>query len=286
MLSQTVKDIKILVHDDGSKDGTREIIDRYVALFPNRIYRIEAEPTGSACKNFAFLLSKCNTEYIMFCDQDDVWNENKVELTLKAMNEAEQQYGADTPILVHSDLSVVNENLEVVDDSFFHFQGLDASKVSLPHLLVQNYVTGCTMMINKPLHDIAGEIPGECAMHDWWLALVAALFGQIVFVNRPLMLYRQHSGNEVGAKSSHGISYIVRKIRSLGEVQSNYMKTYIQARLLRQRFSGKLTHKNQKILNAYCNMSEVGKIGRIRIMRQYDFKKSTTLRVIGQYFLI
>ncbi len=286
LLSQTYSDFQILIHDDGSTDGTMAIINSYMTKYPEKIKYLEGEKCGGACQNFSFMLSKCDSEYIMFCDQDDVWFPDKIEITMDSMREAER-ISPNLPVLVHGDLTVTDGDLNVIDKSFFHFQSINGKRATFSHLLVQNYVTGCTVMINRNLKDKCGEIPRECAMHDWWLALVCSLFGEIVFINRPLLYYRQHEGNKVGAKVSHGIGYIKRKLMNFGEMRDNYLKTYVQARILRTRYiKDNVSPENLKILNAYCNMSELGKIGRIKIMRRYDFRKSTKLRVFGQYIMI
>lgn len=286
LLAQTYKDFNILIHDDGSTDDTTYIIDDYIIKYPDRIKLVDAPPTGSTQANFSLLFSKCDSDYIMFCDQDDIWHPRKIEKQIAAIKKAEEEYGIDTPILLHSDLTVTNSEMKPIAHSFFNYQKLDASRVLLPHLLVQNCVTGCTVTVNRALKNRSGEIPKECAMHDWWLALVAVIFGKIIFIEEPLVYYRQHSNNQVGAKSAGSLTYIANKLKSISKIKANYLATYIQARMLRQRFIKDADIVSQKIINAYCNMSELSKIGRIKLMRRYDFKKNTKLRVLGQYIII
>ncbi|MBR0466691.1 MAG: glycosyltransferase family 2 protein [Clostridia bacterium] len=286
LLSQTYKDFNILVHDDGSSDDTLGIIDDYITKYPDKISRIDAPPTGSPQGNFSLLFSKCESDYILFCDQDDIWKPTKIEKDITAIIKAEEEYGKDTPILLHSDLTVANENGQTVYRSFFRQQGFDNGYITLPHLLVKNYVTGCTVAVNKALKDRSGEIPKECPMHDWWMALVACVFGKIIFIDEPLVYYRQHGDNEVGARHSKGFGYVAEKIKNLSRVKSDYLSTYIQARMFRQRFINDLDSDSQKIINAYCNMSELSKMGRIRLLRRYDFKKNSKLKVLGQYLIV
>ncbi len=284
LLSQTIKDIKILIRDDGSTDGSEKIINEYLNNYPEKIKLICGEPTKSACGNFKQLLKSADDDYIMFCDQDDVWLPEKIEVTLKKMRELE--FGFDGPVLIHSDLYVVDSALNTISPSFFEYQGLTKAEDRLPRLLVQNCVTGCTVMINRKLKEICGEIPNECAMHDWWLALVASLFGKIGFIETPLILYRQHEYNQVGAKSSKGIGFIKRKLGDINTVKKNYSATYIQAEILRERFNGSLNPEKLEIINAYCSIPSLCKIKRIATLKKYNFYKSTTLRIIGQYFFV
>ncbi len=285
LLAQSYKDFRIVIRDDGSSDGTVDIINRYAKENPEKISIAIGEPTGSACGNFSALFDLVDDDYIMFCDQDDIWLPDKIEKTLGYMLEAEEQY-PDTPILVHSDLRVVDGNLNTVCESFFEFQQILQDKVTLPRLLVQNYVTGCTMMLNRKLKTLCGSIPKECAMHDWWLALVCSLFGKIICINEPTMLYRQHGGNQVGAKAAKGIGFIKRKLETLDRVRENYNATYIQAKILLERYCDKISEKQLQVLRAYCQIEHSSRFKKIRLMHRYDFRKCTRLRVLGQYFLM
>lgn len=220
----------------------------------------------------------------MFCDQDDVWLPQKIEKTLEAMQNAE--IDGKTPVLVHTDLKVADKALNVISPSFFEFQRLIQNDITLPKLLVQNYVTGCTVMINRALKERCGKIPNDCIMHDWWLALVAILFGKIVCVGEPTMLYRQHSDNQVGAKAAYGFAFVKRKLATLSQVRKNYNATYAQARALLENYGEDLSEEQKNMLEVYCKIPKMNKLQKIQTVRKYNFKKCTRLRVIGQYFLM
>lgn len=284
LISQTYQDFKIAIRDDGSTDTSPDIIDYYCEKYPQKIFKITGEPTKSAKLNFAELYRNVDDDYIMFCDQDDVWLPEKIEKTLAAMQKAEGE-GGKIPVLVHGDLKVVNQNLEIISPSFFEFQQLKQERVDLRHLLVQNYVTGCTVMVNRALKQKCSQIPPQCIMHDWWLALTAALFGKIVCLNQPTMLYRQHAGNQVGAKASYGVALIKRKLATLSQVQENYNATYTQANALLERYEGQLSDLQYKIIRSYRDMQNASKLKKIKTINKYGFKKCTRLRILGQYFL-
>ncbi len=285
ILNQSVKDIKIVIRDDASTDNSVDIINYYCNEYPDKIFCLCGESTGSAKQNFARLLECCDDDYIMFCDQDDVWLPQKVEITLAAMQNAEGK-DATIPVLVHTDLKVVDQELNVISESFFEFQRLAQTDITLPKLLVQNYVTGCTVMINRALKEKCGLIPQNCIMHDWWLALVSVLFGKLVCVNEPTILYRQHADNQVGAKAAYGIAFIKRKLATLSEVCKNYNDTYQQAKALLVAYNDRLDKHDKEILQIYCEIQKKNKIQKINTVRKYGFKKGTRLRVIGQYFLM
>ena len=179
-----------------------------------------------ASLNFGQLLEYTNTEYIMFSDQDDVWLPNKIELTLNVMKAAEQIY-PNKPVLVHTDLKVVDSELNIISDSMWSYQKLfpeigdDLSKI-----MAQNVVTGCTMMINRKARDASIPIPAEAIMYDWWLALNTAEFGKIAYLSIPSILYRQHSGNKIGAKRAKRINILnfLKKLYHLRKLLSAHYR--------------------------------------------------------------
>ena len=201
ILNQTYKEFNIIIRDDGSTDSSLYIIKEFNQLYPEKVTFVEGVPSGSAKNNFFELINYAKSDYIMFCDQDDIWFENKIEVTLKKMQATENTYGKDVPILCHTDLTVVDKNLNTINPSFFKMQKFDITKTTLNRALVQNIVTGYTMMINKALLDLAkGTNSEDIIMHDWWLFLIASAFGRVEVVTTPTILYRQHEENQVGAR--------------------------------------------------------------------------------------
>lgn len=207
ILAQSNKKWELLIRDDGSHDNTVSIITDYQTKYPNKIKLItDNKHHLGANLNFGQLLEYTNAEYIMFSDQDDVWLPNKIELTLRVMKSAEQLY-PEKPVLVHTDLKVVDPNLNIIAESMWSYQkllpqlGNNLNKIS-----AQNVVTGCAMMINKKAKVISIPIPEEAIMYDWWIALNVAKHGKIVYVSLPSILYRQHADNEIGAKNAQEIN--------------------------------------------------------------------------------
>ena len=148
-------------------------------------------------------------------DQDDIWFENKIEFTLSKMKEVEVS-NPTKPVIIHTDLKVVDSDLSAISESFFIYQNIkpDWSK-EFDMSLVQNSITGCTMMINKKAKEISLPIGINAIMHDWWILLrVLQNNGVVEFIEDTTILYRQHALNDVGAK---GFSYLglAKKITSL-----------------------------------------------------------------------
>jgi len=282
ILGQSYKNWRLFTRDDESIDSTVEIIQELIRQEPEKIlFADETLQVGGACATFAILLEKSTSDYVMFCDQDDVWLPNKISKTLETMKSAEQQYGTDTPLLVHTDLQVVDEQLQTIAPSLLKYQHLSPQSGSqLNRLLPQNVVTGCTVMINRPLVKLATPIPNEAIMHDWWLALVAALFGQIVFLNEPTMFYRQHSRNCIGAKR-WGLRRILQQMQQPGVVRESMLNTMRQAQAILDRYCDQIPTASRTTIKAYAALPFMPKTERIRTVFRYRFFRQGMVRSIG-----
>jgi len=214
LINQTYTDWKLIVHDDGSKDRTVEIIKEYSSKYPSKIELIEDSiKTGGAKNNFSHLMNFSTSPYIMFCDQDDVWVKNKIEMFYKKIIESEKLYRG-VPIVVFSDLIVVNEELQVVCKSMMKSQKLPFIIAESYELLkCQNIITGCAMMFNKQALLGSIPVPKDILMHDWWVSLVTAKKGKNIYLNEKTVLYRQHASNVVGHQRI-SVRYVLNKIFS------------------------------------------------------------------------
>ncbi len=229
LLKQNYKNWTLTLHDDNSSDKTIEIIRTYQQLYPEKIKFIDDEISfGGAKENFSFLLDQLdeNVEYLMFCDQDDYWLEDKVFLTLQKMLEVEGE-NKKSPVLIHTDLKVVNSKLDILSESMIKFQKLNIEyQYKLKKIAMENILTGCTMMLNKALIRHSKNIPKEAKMHDWWIAIMALKYkGVIEFCPHATILYRQHELNTVGSKKVNILYYLKFKFSSIFH---SYKLIYIQ----------------------------------------------------------
>jgi glycosyltransferase involved in cell wall biosynthesis len=214
LLRQTYTQWRVLAHDDGSTDDTLQILRHYASRHPERIVLVHDEILcGSACNNFAHLLGLAEANYVAFCDQDDVWLPQKLQLSMAQLRAAEQESNAQTPLAVFTDLMVVDEGLVELAPSFWAFQGLSPSLAqSLSNLAVRNCVTGCTMVMNRAAVTASLPVLPSAYMHDWWCALsVLAQGGKVVPCRQATVLYRQHGGNSVGARPK-GLGALAAKL--------------------------------------------------------------------------
>ncbi len=208
---------RIIARDDGSSDKSVEILKEFAASTDNEVLIYTNDTSsGSAKNNFAKLINDAldkDAKYIMFSDQDDIWKKNKIKLSMDKMKKFEAKYGKDTPILVHGDAEIVNNDMKVISGSMLKYSDIRRYP-SLMQLLVQNNVTGCTMLINKALcSGIAKAVDSpDIIMHDYLAAIYAKVFGKTVFIDRPLVSYRQHHNNSVGAKANKTPLYLIKRL--------------------------------------------------------------------------
>lgn len=281
LFKQTYTGFRLIVRDDGSEDSTKEILREYLERYLDKVELIlDERPTGSARGNFFRLLEFSNADYTMFCDQDDVWLPDKISRTLDAMCNAEEEYG-DIPLAVHTDLSVTDNDMHMIDASLFHMQRLNGAYNTLNRLIAQNNTTGCTMMINKKLRETVRQ--GEhMLMHDWWIGITAAAFGRIEFLPEPTVLYRQHDENEVGAKDVMSTAYIRGKLGDREGIRKLIADTYVQADSFLTTYEDMLDDGQKKMLREYINLHYYNMGKRFHAMQKYKFFKSGLIRKMGQ----
>ncbi|MDD2888679.1 MAG: glycosyltransferase family 2 protein [Aliarcobacter sp.] len=276
LYSQSHQDFKLIVRDDGSTDRTKEILNSY------NIKLIDSSENFGVKKSFEKLLkyaSKNNeAKYFMFCDQDDVWNNDKIETTLKKMQELEKLYGNEIPILVHTDLEVVDKKLETLSDSMWKSEHINPKANTLNKLLIQNTITGCTIMINRNLAIKSLSISSKAIMHDWWIGLVATTFGKIGFIEESTMKYRQHGKNDTGAKT-YDYKFIINKLKKLGDI--NVDKNISQAKEFLEDYKEELDEESKIILEDFSSIKEKPYLQRVNIILKYRLFKYGIIRNIG-----
>ena len=220
ILSQTYTEWRLLVRDDGSSDNTNAILKEYhqknsqkIIIFPNNINQ-----NIGVIKSFEFLLQQSNNEYIMFCDQDDIWLPNKIEISFNTIKELEVKHSSSTPIAIHSNLTLIDENENLLHNSFWQFANIRPNilNTNIKFLAISNSATGCTMMINKALKNIVLPFPEKVYMHDMLIALIACKHGILHPIYQPLILYRQHNNNTIGAiKYEYSIFNKIKNIKKV-----------------------------------------------------------------------
>lgn len=202
--NSTVKEWELYVFDDHSTDNTLDLVREFKSKQEQQIHILYNNAEHGVASNFlnaASFVGKTMTQddYLMFCDQDDIWDKDKIEVTLKEMSNLVQKYGKGIPLLVCGDVRVVNEKLELISSSFHKMNHYNIKTMDFPHLMMENKVQGCTTMINKTLVDMMVQLPKHARMHDGWCGFIASVFGKISYIDKTTMMYRQHSKNVSGS---------------------------------------------------------------------------------------
>jgi glycosyltransferase involved in cell wall biosynthesis len=291
IIDQTYKQWCLYIQDDGSTDRTLKIIEQFAELYPKRIIILHKESSQHGAKeNYVTLCEyMLHTEYpyIMFCDQDDVWKKDKIEVTIKKMKQEERD-NKSALILVHTDLEVVDEKLNSIKQSYMKYRALDPQCVATNRLLMQNNVTGCTIMINRPLLQKAFK---ECnseriAMHDWWVALIASLFGKIVYIDEATIQYRQHSNNVIGAIKVNSINFVINRLRDNAHVKKVLEMSINQAKELLVLCSNELSRYQYESIEALASIREKNKFVRIYTIFRHNLQRQGIVQVIGELLFI
>lgn len=276
LIAQTEVRWRLLIRDDGSTDGTLDIIRAYMSK-DERISLLEAAGGGSrsALANFSILLQAAydrGADYIFCCDQDDVWNADKLGVVLARLKQIEGEK-RKAPTLVHHDLEVVNESLQPIAGSFARMMQLNPSDEHRPQRLVsRNEVTGCAMACNRALLELALPISDQAVMHDWWLALCAAFFGRLEFVPKPLVKYRQHGRNTIGAKSFwHGLNPFTNWFAGWRRGDQEFISTVRQAKAFMEAMAGRLERGSTAYatLERYAGMLAATRWQRLTALREF-----------------
>ena len=217
VLKQTNADWTMYIHDDGSTDGTLGIISEYVDAAPSRFVLIDDGKTHLGPRdNFMHLLSCVDSSIYMFCDQDDIWFPNKIDESLRVLENVTE--AAVKPVLVYTNMKVCDADDRVVEESFWTSINHNPNEQNtLNAMSYSNYITGCTMLFNNAAKEVAFPMPSWAPMHDWWVsAMVYKNAGIVKPVASPTMLYRKHGGNATGdlVVTQAGKS-IIRRLREM-----------------------------------------------------------------------
>ena len=216
--TQSCRPKRLLVRDDGSSDHTREIIKEFASRWPGWLIELPPKSRLGSNRNFEALLSESRAPFVALADQDDRWDPLKLKILMETMQATTAIYPAQTPLLVHSDLRLIDAEGLPLGPSFLRYQRLNPRRDSPNALALQNVVTGCSCLLNRSLINMALPLPKEVVQHDHWLALIAACKGQILFIQQPLLDYRLHQGNAVGAIGT-GRTYFQERLLSWGGQQ-------------------------------------------------------------------
>ncbi|MGB3166558.1 MAG: glycosyltransferase [Alteraurantiacibacter sp.] len=197
LIAQSQSDFRLLVSDDCSSDATPAILDEFRPRFAEMEVVRRDLPSGSAKANFASLLETSDADYALFVDADDVWDADKVAVTVGRLAACEARFGSDTPVYVFTDARIVDGAGALTHDSFWRYKRMDPARGFTPACaLVCPPMLGCLSGINRALKMAASPLPlDDITGHDWWLLLVAAFCGRAEAIDTVTASYRIHGDN-------------------------------------------------------------------------------------------
>lgn len=240
LAGQTHDDFVLVVSDDGSRDGTLDIIAQFAPRFRHTPRLLETgAPSGSAMMNFARLLGSATADYVMLVDHDDIWHADKVASGLAQVRHVEATRGPDHPVLAHGDLRVIDASGAMARPSFWAMKQIDpACSQSLRRTLIHASVVGCTTTLNRALVQSCLPIPRAAVMHDWWISLIAAACGTVVYDPVPRIDYRIHGNNVSNPREASASAAIV---------ETNYRAVMQQKLAVRARQASALAERLEPV---------------------------------------
>lgn len=253
ILNQTYSNFRLLISDDMSTDNTRKILDEFKEK-DNRIEVFLQKENHGVIENFEFLLKNVKSNYYMFSDQDDIWLKDKIEKSVKKIEEKKSN-------LVYSNLEVVDKDLNTIYKSYWKLKGIE-NKIkrynNFDALYLNNFVTGCTIISRKDLIEKILPLPKDTKyiLHDYWLALIVSQHGKITYIDEPLIRYRQHKDNKIGSDKKSDELESLEEIRDLFiKVKKEHFKTLIENE---DKFiDEKIKNLNKKSLEYYKSLDKV-----------------------------
>lgn len=291
--NQSYSYFDLYIRDDASTDNTIKLIKEFQSQSTLSITLLSTEKNLGARDSFEYLLKygvqTQQYEYFMFCDQDDIWFKDKVLQSYDKIQRFEEQFSDAEPLLIYTDLQVVDENLNILGNSLWKDFNLDPEKNSLNYLAMQCNITGCTMIFNRKLAELALPFTPDTIMHDYWIALVASTMGHINYLDKPTIAYRQHGSNVSGGADKFNFTYISQKALKIFNADEFYQvlgRQIMQSKSFLLQYHDHLSKENMEILKAITALQSVSLLKRITLVIKYKLYKHGTIRNIGLFLWI
>lgn len=283
LFAQTNQDFRLVIHDDGSTDETISILEEYKAKYSDRIEIIYGHPTGGPRANFMYLLSEVEADYYLLCDQDDVWVREKIEESMITLLDLEVTSGglSSKPAIVFTDMFVVDNDLSIIDNSFIRYLGRDCKNTAYTQILIDNPAAGTTMCFNRALRDLAISCDSvqweNVPMHDSWLLEIAAVFGSIKAIDKPMVYYRQTGQNTMGATTETTLDKLSRNASDVSNGFIGKKKAFInEARMFAREILRlkNIPEDKLRVLNDFVHIGSKSKLARINFYKKNNFTRA------------
>lgn len=286
--NQSYENWKLYIRDDGSSDTTINIIEKYCKVDDRIIFLDSNRNNLGVIDSFLFLLTEVTADYYMFCDQDDIWLENKIKNTLFCMKEKEKE--EKKPYVIYTDLRVVDANLNIIAPSIFEYRKLFKAPRNYMSIFIRNSAYGCTIMFNNQLKNLVVK-SDNIIMHDKWIEIIGASFGETCLCPDTDILYRRHGDNTSATKKYGKLSYLTSRLTKIlsfikGGKGVQVQNLLLQANAFSGRYRDKLSESKREQLDAFLMLPKVSRIKRLKILLENDIRMETTLLTINFYILV
>jgi glycosyltransferase involved in cell wall biosynthesis len=292
ILYQDYTDWKLYISDDSSTDTTKNIINNYCLKHPEKIINLDnVGRFGNPRDNFFNLLSRVDADVYFFSDQDDVWYSNKISCFIDFYNNLFIEEKAK-PLLIHSDLEIVDAELKTISYSFFNYQHIDYRKDKINTLLVQNIVHGCAMLINRELklkikpESLSDNMLSRIEMHDWYIALIASEFGSIKYIGESLIKYRQHQYNVVGTQKRYSLIRIRKSLEDIKRNKTSIKRAIDYAIVIKSIYNETLSYNTYLFLAELINIHTNNKVKRMCFLIKNKLLQHGMIRIIKQLIFV
>lgn len=280
LFRQTYQDFRLIVRDDASTDLTLEILERFRRRCPASVEIHRNSHRQGACRNFSLLTEQSKAPYFAFCDQDDIWHSDKLQLSLAEMKKVEHRHSVGAPVLVFTDVAVVDEKARIAAPSMWRAARVCPERLTFGSQLVQNLVNGCTVLGNRSLLKLGSPVADEAVMHDSWFGLIATAFGVVSPLRSVTADYRQHGNNAVGAKQ-RSRARKVAQLWSDPDLKEYVVASQRQARAFAIRYAALLTESQKTTIEAWCGMQQQPALLRQWELYRHGLRRTDFLNNLG-----
>lgn len=195
---QTHRPCRLLMFNDGSTDGSAVLLQALEQRYGGWIQQLPPQTPGQprgCVVSYGTLLAASSAAYVALADQDDLWDPDKIALSLEHLLAEEARCGARQPLLVYTDARVIDASGALLAPSWWVQERRSGQPKSLLHLALRNQAMGCTMLLNRACVEVALPIPPQAVLHDWWLALVAQEASGLLQLPQATLRHRCHGAN-------------------------------------------------------------------------------------------
>lgn len=283
ILNQTYKNIHIIISDDAStKDDVKKILKEYEQK-DNRITLYLQEKNLGYLKNFEFLLTKSNANYISFSDHDDIWYENKIEECIKKLKEKDVD-------LVYSDCKQIDANNQVLNESYLKYKNMPIINGKNNILAFSRHIAiGCACVFTKKIKEQMLPFSKSVMAHDWLNVYLASKQKGVFCLQKPLFSYRLHGTNEFGGRSlkqnlkkwkeENGKSYSAyKKYRNERVIKTAYLNGALMCKEYRDKLGLEKDEKEEKVINYYNKLLKT----KILNFNLVNYEKYLSFKNIGK----